>query len=179
MTAPVTPPVRTPPKRTPPRKPSHWVRNASIGVIGVFVLLAAIGSAASRQGNITGPTAPPDVVASDEANSSAEASEEVSPTPGETSLLSIKGTGPITSDPFRASGINVGVTYEYTCPADDSFTLNFYGTNGSPLLPDVLVSDFGTTGTDTLTETLSGATGPFTVEVDSPCSWTVEVTGTP
>jgi hypothetical protein len=174
-----TPPVRRPPKRTPSRKPSHWVRNATIGIIGVFVLLAAIGSATSRQGLVTGPTAPPDVVASDEAVSSAEASEDVSPTPGGTSLLSIKGTGPTTSDPFQASGTSVDVAYTFTCPAEDSFTLNFYGTNASPLLPDVLASEFSTTGSDTANEPLNGNTGPFTFEIDSPCAWTVEVTGTP
>ena len=179
MTEHGTPPARTPPRRTPPRKPSHWVRNTTVGVIGVFVLLAAIGSATSRQGNISGPTAPPDVVASDDANTDAEASDAGSPTPAGSSLLSFKGTGPTTSDPFQASGTSVEVSYDYSCPTEDSFTLNFYGTNGSPLLPDVLVSDFGATGMDAVAEPLNGQTGPFTVEVDSPCDWTIEVTGAP
>ncbi len=171
-------PARTPRRRTPARKPSHWSRDITLGVIGIFVILAAVGSAASRRENVTGATAPPDVVASqDEAE--AEASDSASPTPGGTTLLSIKGTGPITSDEFHASGLSVNIAYTYSCPTEDSFTLNFYGTNGSPILPDVLASEFGTTGQDTANEPLSGATGPFTVEVDSPCDWTIEVTGTP
>ena len=172
MTAQATPPRRT------PRKPSHWVRNASYGVIAVFVLLAVVG-AASRPPSSTGPTTPTDVVSADESAPDDGTSESSSPTPAGESLLSIKGTGAQTSDEFHASGNSVGVTYDYTCPEESSFTLNFYGTNGSPLLSDVLVSDFGTTGTDTLTENLNGATGPFTVEVDASCDWTVEVTGTP
>jgi hypothetical protein len=73
----------------------------------------------------------------------------------------------------------VDVAYTFTCTADDTFTVNFYGTNGSPVLPDVIASDFGTTGSETVNEPLNGETGPFTVEVDSPCAWTIDVTGTP
>ena len=173
-------PVRRPSaQRTAPRKPSHWSRNISVAVIALFVLLAAVGSAASRDRLVTGPTPPPDAIASSEADPGAEASESASPTPGGAGLLSIKGTGPITSDPFTASGTSVDVAYTYSCPAEDSFTLNFYGTNGSPLLPDVLASEFGTTGGTTVNEALNDTTGPFTLEVDSPCDWTVDVTGTP
>ena len=92
-----------------------------------------------------------------------------------TTLLTFKGTGPMTSDPFNSSGESVDVTYEYTCSEDASFTLNFYGTYDSPLLPDVLVSEFGASGSGTATESLNGTTGPFTVEVDSPCDWSIEV----
>jgi hypothetical protein len=171
----------TPPRRKTPRKPSHRSRNASIAVIGVFVLLAVLGSATSRPTGNTGPTVPPDVAASDAAASDAgpDSSDEGTSAPPGESLLSFKGTGPLTSDPFQSSGDSVEVTYEYSCPTEDSFTINFYGTNSSPLLPDVIASDFGTTGTNTTTEALNRATGPFTVEVDSPCEWSVEVTGTP
>lgn len=181
MTEEVTPPIATPParttrRRTPPKKPSHLSRNITIGVIGIFVILAAIGSAASRDSTVAGATVPPDAVPSQD---QAEASEEASPTAGSTSLLSIKGTGPTTSDEFSASGTSVDVAYTYTCSTEDSFSLNFYGAGVSPVLPDVLASEFGTTGDDTVNEPLSGSTGPFTVEVDTPCDWTVEVTGTP
>lgn len=181
MTEQGTPPIATPPartvrKRNPPKKPSHLSRNITLAVIGAFVLLAAIGSASRRETNVTGATAPPEAIASQE---NAEASEAASPTPGGTSLLSISGTGPATSDAFHASGMSVNVAYTYTCTAEDSFTLNFYGAGVSPILPDVLASDFGTTGGDTANEPLNGATGPFTIEVDTPCDWTVEVTGTP
>jgi hypothetical protein len=140
------------------------------------VLLAAIGSATSRDANVAGATAPPEAFASQE---DPEASEAASPTPGGTSLLSIEGTGPVTSDEFHASGTSVNIAYTYTCPVEDSFTLNFYGAGVSPILPDVLASEFGTTGGDTANEPLNGATGPFTIEVDTPCDWTIEVTGTP
>jgi hypothetical protein len=73
----------------------------------------------------------------------------------------------------------VDVKYDYTCTAEDSFTINFYGAGASPILPDVLVSDFGTQGSDTVTEALNGNTGPFTVEVDSPCTWSFTVLGQP
>lgn len=169
---------RTPRKRTPSKKPSHWARNVTFGVIGVFVILAVVGSAAGRKAIVTGPTAPPGAVASQD-DSGVDASASSSPTPAGTSLLSISGTGPLTSDEFHASGLSVDVTYTFTCTADDSFTINFYGTNGSPVLPDVIASDFGTTGTATVNEPLNNATGPFTVEIDSPCDWTVEVTGAP
>jgi hypothetical protein len=170
VTAQVTPP------RRPPRKPSHGTRNATIGVVAVFVILAALGSAASHRTDTTGPTVPPDLASSD---AGPDASEAGSPTPAGTTLLSITGTGPMTSEPFAASGNSVDVTYDYKCPAEDSFTINFYGTSSSPLLPEVLASEFGTSGSSTVTENLNGAPGPFTVEVDSPCTWTVEVVGAP
>lgn len=166
----------TPPRRLAPRKPSHWGRNASIGVIAIFVLLAALGSAASHRTSDEGPTVPPDLASSDVGPGSSEAS---SPTPAGTTLLSMKGTGPKTSEPFAASGDSVDVTYEYTCTEANSFTLNFYGTSSSPLLPEILASEFDTHGSSTTTESLNGAPGPFTVEVDSPCEWSVEVVGTP
>lgn len=175
-----TPAGRTPRRRTPPRKPSHWARNSTIVVIGIFVVLAAIGSASSREANVIGPTAPPGAIASaSQDDSGAEALESASPTPGGSTLLSIEGTGPTTSDAFRASGTSVDVAYTYKCAAEDTFGLNFYGTNGSALLPDVLASEFGTTGSSKVNEPLNGTTGPFTVEIDSPCDWKVEVTGTP
>jgi hypothetical protein len=173
-----TPTGRAPRHRTPPRKPSHWSRNITLGVIGLFVILAAVGSAASREGSVSGPTAPPEAMASQD-TSAIDTTESAPPTPAGTSLLKIDGTGPATSDPFQASGAVVDVAYTYTCSAEDSFTLNFYGAGVSPILPDVLASEFGTTGSNTVTEPLNGQVGPFTVEIDSPCDWTVEVTGAP
>ena len=169
----------TPPRRPSPRQPSHWARNVWIGIIGVFVILAVLGSAASRPMGNTGPTAPPDALASDLGSYNPDATEEPSPTAGGATLLTFKGTGPQTSDPFSASGDIVEVKYDFTCPAEDTFTINFYGAGASPVLPDVLTSEYGATGSNAVTENLNGATGPFTVEVDSPCSWTVEVMGTP
>ena len=69
--------------------------------------------------------------------------------------------------------------YSFTCAAPSAFTLNFYGTNGSPELPDVLIDDFAAQGADTITESLNGASGPFHFDVVSPCDWSVTVLGTP
>ena len=169
-------------QRTPPRKPSHWIRNASIGVIAVMVLLGAIGSWENRQlGN-----APPPLPSAGPVASGPSASDvgfpDISPSPppsGQT-LLSIKGTGPLTSDNFTASGDSVDVTYDYKCGANDSFTLDFYGANQSPLLSDNLVSsDPGDVDSSTTTENLNGMAGPFHVEVTSTCPWSVEVIGQP
>jgi hypothetical protein len=94
-------------------------------------------------------------------------------------LFAFEGSGAMTSEPFGASGETVDLTYEYTCDEAASFTLNYYGTYDSPLLPDVLVSEFGESGSGTASESLGGMTGPFTVEVDSVCDWSIEVFGTP
>jgi hypothetical protein len=167
------------PPRRAPRKQSHWSRNIWIGIIGVFVVLAAIGSAVNRESLVAEQSAPPDVVASGAVASEPDGFEESSPPAGGTSLVSIEGSGPMTSEPFEASGDTVDVTYEYTCTEDASFTLNFYGVYDSPLLPDVLVSEFAPGGSGTASESLGGSAGPFTVEVDTVCDWTVEVLGTP
>jgi hypothetical protein len=171
----VTPPV-TPP-RTPQWKPSHWLRNASIGVIGAMVVLAVLGFAARPPTNNAASEIPPVAAPSDDG--SVFETPSPSPSPIGQELLALKGTGPATSDPFSASGEAVDVKYDYTCTAEDSFTINFYGAGASPILPDVLVSDFGTQGSDTVTEALNGNTGPFTVEVDSPCTWSFTVLGQP
>jgi hypothetical protein len=163
--------------KTPQWKSSHWLRNASIGVMVGMVVLAVLGYAARPPTNSAGSEPPPVPTASDDG--SAFESPSPSPTPVGQTLLSIKGTGPATSDPFAASGDAVDVTYDFTCTAEDSFTVNFYGAGASPILPDVLVSDFGTQGSGTTTENLNGATGPFTVEVDTQCSWSVTVLGQP
>lgn len=167
-----------PPRRAARKGQSHWSRNVWIAIIGVFVLLAAVGSAVNRQALLAEQTPPPDVAASGAI--ATEPADEVSPpvAPGG-SLVAIEGSGPMTSDPFNASGESVDVTYEYTCSEDASFTLNFYGTYESPLLPDVLASEFGAGGSGTASESLGGTTGPFTVEVDTVCDWSVGVLGAP
>ena len=93
---------------TPPWKPSHLARNAWIGLITVMVVLAVVGSITSRpESNTAAITPPPDVA-------SEEPSEEPTPTPIGQTLLSFKGTGMETSDPFSAGGDSVDVTYDYT-----------------------------------------------------------------
>lgn len=163
----------------PPWKPSHWVRNASIGIVVIMVLLAAVGSAAYRPKNEA--PAEPSAGPADSAASGADLPEDSpSPLPSGATLLSVKGSGPMISEPFNGSGSSVDVTYEFTCGASDSFTLSFFGTNESPLLPDILVSsDSGSSDSSTTTENLNGLTGPFHLEIDSTCTWSVTVIGAP
>ena len=166
----------------PPSKPSHWVRNASIGVIVVMVVLAVLGSAANRQSARLSPEALASPNATD-AGSSADVNfpdESPSPLPSGSTLLSIKGTGPKTSSEFRASGDSVDITYDYKCGANDTFSLDFYGANESPLLPDSMItSEPGDTNNSTTTENLNGQAGPFHLDIVSTCTWSVEVIGAP
>jgi len=147
-----------------PAKPSHGRLNILVGVAIVLVALAALGCGAKS--SVPTPT-------------SAASNAAATPTPVGTTLLAIAGTGNKTTDPFHASGDSVDVTYSYNCAAPGSFTINFYGTNGSPQLPDVLTDEFGTKGSDTKTENLNGAAGPFHLEVNTACAWTVKVVGRP
>ena len=110
---------------------------------------------------------------------SAGPSAEATSTVGGATLLSLNGTGDQSSAPFNASGTSVNVTYSFTCSEAGSFTLNFYGANASPALPDVLDDEFGTSGGATVSEALNGKTGPFHVEVVTTCAWSVKVEGTP
>lgn len=172
--------AETRPPRRPTRKgPSHLGRNIWIGIIGVFVLLAVLGSAVNRQSLLADQTPPPEAGASGAVPSEpGEAEESPSTAPGGT-LVALEGSGPLTSEPFSASGESVDVTYEYRCSEAASFTLNFYGTYDSPLLPDVLASEFAESGSGTATESLGGMPGPFTVELDTTCDWSIEVLGAP
>ncbi len=162
---------------TPQWKSSHGLRNASIGVVVVMVVLAVLGFAAKPPTNSAASETPPVPAESDDGSAFESPSPSASPV-GQT-LLSTEGTGPATSDPFGASGDAVDVTYEYTCNPADSFTINFYGAGPSPIMPDVLVSEFEAQGSGTVTEILNGSSGPFTVEVDTPCAWSVTVLGQP
>ena len=168
-----------PPRRPAQRGQSHWSRNIWIAIIGVFILLAALGSAVNRQSLIAEQSLPPAVETSDAVPTEPGTDEESSPIVSGSTLIAFEGSGALTSEPFGASGESVELTYEYTCDEAASFTLNYYGTYDSPLLPDVLVSEFGDGGSGTASESLGGMTGPFTVEVDTVCDWSVEVLGTP
>lgn len=167
---------------TPPRKPSHWVRNASIGVVVVMVALAAVGSWESRRSGETAlpaPSAGP-VASGASASDGGFPDESPSPPPSGSTLLSIKGTEDKISDDFHASGDSVDVEYTYTCGANDSFTASFFGAGPSPILPDILVSsDTGDSDSSITTEDLNGNTGPFHLEIASSCTWSIEVIGQP
>lgn len=161
--------------RTPTWKPSHWARNAWIALISAMVVLAAIGSATTPRGTEPGRSLPPELAS----GQPGEVSAEPSSAPPAVSLLKLQGDGMLTSEPFAASGDSVDVHYEFECTEAAGFDLNFYGTYETPLLPDVLVSEFATEGSGTTTESLNGAPGPFTIEIVSGCSWSIEVLGAP
>ena len=168
---------------TPPARESHWLRNASIGVIVVMVVLAVLGSAANRQDEGATPGVPvgPAATAGGAGATPAEFPDvSPSPPPSGQTLLSIKGTAPLVSADFTASGDSVDVKYDYTCGPNDSFSADFYGAQQSPMLPDNLVSDdLGQSDSSITTENLNGMPGPFHIEVDSSCTWSVEVIGQP
>ena len=70
--------------------------------------------------------------------------------------------------------------YSYTCGPNNSSSADFYGAQQSPMLPDNLVSDdLGQSDSSITTENLNGMPGPFHIEVDSSCTWSVEVIGEP
>ena len=179
----------------PPRKSSHRVRNGAIAAVVVLVVLAAIGSAAGQPTSSSPPAtagATAGTAASAAATNAPLAVATVAaiaqpsiPAPAATAktLLAITGNGIKTSKSFRASGDSVDVTYSFNCAAFGSqgnFQIMFYGASAlGPTMPDILANALAAKGSDTTTEYLNGATGPFHVEINSECSWSVRVIGTP
>jgi hypothetical protein len=158
---------------TTPAKASRTPRR----VRSVLVAMVILATVAAILGSCKGHAALSQAAVASEAPVASEAA--ASPTPAGSILLSLSGTGPRTSDEFHSSGVSVDVSYDYTCAQEGNFTVNFYGTNGSPVLADVIVDELGTTGAASVAENLNGATGPFTVEIVSDCTWTLKVSGTP
>ena len=160
---------------SPPQKPSHRTRNIMIAVVVVVLLLAAIG--ASGGSKTAAPSATP--IAAAPAAASAAPAASVAPT----TLLSLSGSGIKSSKSFSASGDSVDVAYAFDCAnfgGSGNFQVMFYGASAlGPTLPDILANALSAKGTDTTTEYLNGATGPFHIEINSECDWTVKVTGTP
>ncbi|MGO9177748.1 MAG: hypothetical protein ACLQBX_02655 [Candidatus Limnocylindrales bacterium] len=167
------------PQTMPALGASHRLRTASSGVVATFVLLAVLacgGSTAGATGNAAS-AAPAAVTAA------------ATPVVAGGTLLAVRGTGNKTSSSFQASGASVNVNWTYNCASasvapgasagSGTFSLNFYGTEGSPALSDQLVSEFGATDSGTTNEPLNGAKGPFHFEVDSDCTWSVTVLGAP
>jgi len=105
------------------------------------------------------------------------------PLPTPPTLLSISGSGIKTSKTFSWSGGSVDLTYTFNCSnfgSQGNFQIYFYGANSfDPTLPDILANDLAKSGGDTTTEYLNGATGPFHMEMNSECKWTVKVVGMP
>jgi hypothetical protein len=146
----------------------------SLVIVGMLVVVASVTLVGCKGRTPVASDVPASVD-----TASAEPSDSPTPTVAGTTIVTLAAKGPKTSDPFQATGDSVDVKYTYTCPAPASFTLSFYGTNGSPELPDVLIDDFGAQGADTISESLNGASGPFHFDVVSECDWSVTVLGTP
>ncbi len=158
----------TTPAKAPRRSQRIW--RTLVAMAALATLATMLASCKGHPALSSAPVASDLPVASEAAASA---------TPAGSTLVSLSGTGPRTSDEFHSSGASVDVSYEYTCSPEGNFTVNFYGTNGSPVLADVIVDELGTTGAASVVENLNGTTGPFTVEVVSACTWTVKVSGTP
>jgi hypothetical protein len=165
------------------------MRRNIVIVAVALVVLAAIGSA---MGKSQPSASPATVIASPvpTATASAETAAPVAlatpaatPEPTPRVLLSLSGNGIKTTKSFRASGDSVDLVYAFNCAAFGSqgnFAVMFYGASlGGPALPDILVNALAAKGSDTSTEYLNGAPGPFHLAINSECAWTVKVTGTP
>ncbi len=164
---------------TRPLGASRRIRSASSLGIAAVALLAVLGCGGTPAATTSSAAAatPPAVTAA------------ATPAVAGTTVFAISGSGNKTSASFQASGASVNVNWTYNCASasvapgssagSGTFSLSFYGTEGSPALSDQLVSEFGATDSGTTNESLNGATGPFHLEVDSDCTWSVKVLGTP
>ena len=94
-------------------------------------------------------------------------------------LLSFSGNGIKNSQPFTASGDTVQVVYSFDCSAFGSqgnFQADLVGSDG---LPNSIANALAASGKDTTTIYLHGMSGPYHVEVNSECSWSLTVSGRP
>lgn len=177
-----------------------------IGVVAVLVVLYAIGASDQQSSKVAlagaaTPTATP------AANTPASTAPSTAPTIGPTEtptpeptpavtptaaptdtpapkpvvLLSLSGSGIKNSKTFNSSGDSVDVVYTFNCSSFGSqgnFIVDFYGASDfGPDFPDGIVNELAKSGSNTTTEYLNGATGPFHVSMNSECKWTVKVIG--
>ncbi len=152
-----------------------------MGVLSVLLL----GCAGTAPGNAATPAAgasagaSPGAVASPLAAPTAILPPEATPASPET-LLKHTGSGVWTSRPFSASGDSVDMAYAYDCTNFGQagvFSAMLYGQDG---LVALLANEEGTTSPGkTTTAYLNGATGPFHIEINSECAWSVAIIGTP
>lgn len=145
-------------------------------MLSVTLIVLGLVSACSGSPASTAGAAPSEAVAS-------EAAVDTTPLPTGSVLLEETGTGASTTKEFQASGNSVAVSWTYDCAAasagEGAFAVYFYGIYGSPALSDELTNGFGSSGSDATAEPLNGNTGPFHVEIDTECSWTLKVVGAP
>jgi len=91
-------------------------------------------------------------------------------------LLTAKGNGTKSTKAFDFSGSSFDINYTYSCKAfgmAGNFQIYVYA--GSNLI-DLPVNELATKGSDTSTEYLTEA-GPYHLEINSECAWTLRVTG--
>jgi hypothetical protein len=101
------------------------------------------------------------------------------PTPAATQgvLLTMSGNGIKNSGPFTASGDSVQVAYTFDCAAfggKGNFIAHLVGSDG---IPAAIANELAASGKDSTTVYLLGTSGPYHVEVNSECSWSLTVTG--
>ena len=175
-------------------------RRGKVVVVAVAVVVLAALAAAGGNSNTGTPSASPGgstapvAAAATSAPTQAEAAVTPAPaTPAPTptpapaatakTLLSVTGNGIKATKSFRASGDSVDVSYAFNCSSfgqSGNFQIMFYGASAlGPSLPDILANQLALKGSDTTTEYLNGNTGPFHMEINSECAWTVKVIGTP
>ncbi len=133
-------------------------------------------------------TAPSDTAAPSSAPTQAPAATAVptvaptaAPTmaPSPVTLLTLKGTGIKNSATFGASGDSVSVAYTFDCAtfgASGNFIADLVGSDGSD---ESIANALSASGSDSTVVYLANTAGPYHVEVNSECSWTVTITGTP
>ena len=90
------------------------------------------------------------------------------PPPAARNLLVVKGSGTRRTRVFT-TGTDWRLAYSYACPGRATFVVTAYPER------DVLVNESAATGSDSVTR--HGAPGTRRLEVDSPCTWTLTVTG--
>lgn len=161
-------------------------------VVAVVALLALIAVRSTGRSPDAAPGASPAPSIAGQATTPAPAiSESLRPTapdvPASTDtpvptpkvLLTFEGSGIKSSEPFTASGDRVDVAYTFDCSAFGSsgnFAVTFYDQNG---LAADSVKELAKSGKDTSIVYIANTAPPYHVEVNSQCTWTIRVTGTP
>jgi len=90
------------------------------------------------------------------------------PAPSARNLLIVKGSGSKQTRVFT-TGTDWRLAYSYACPDRATFVVTAYPKR------DVLVNESATSGSDSVVR--HGAPGARRLEVNSPCAWTLVVTG--
>jgi hypothetical protein len=152
------------------------VSRTRIVVVAVVALLALI---AIRSVDGTPDAAPSASPAPPIAGQATVPPSTDTPVPTPMVLLTFAGSGSKSSDPFTAPGDRVDLAYTFDCSAlgsSGNFAMTFYDQNGLALDS---VKELAKSGHDTSIVYISNTAPPYHVEVNSKCTWTIAVTGTP